>query len=511
LTVGFALKQLLDVGQAAAIPQYAGYILAFTVFGWATGGVIGGIVADYIGRKRSMLLAILAYSLTTGLSAFAWDWVSFAVLRFLVGVAIGSEWATGASIVSEVWPDHARGKGGGLLQGGFGLGSILVSLVWLGITSDSLGAWLGTQGPHAWRYLYLVGVLPALVVLWIRRNIPESPRWERADERRRAALDLKRSGAALDGENAALARFTVVDLFADRSVRRAFVCSFLMMLSVTFAYWGVGTFIPTYVGAVAAKAGLSAAYWSGLAGFVSTAGGVVGYIFLGFLADGVGRKPPAMLVYFMCLVLTPVVFLWAQQENIYVLLFLVGVFGFFTIGIWAWAPVWLPELYPTRMRATAISFVFNAPRFISCIGPLIAGTLIVALGGYGWAATYVGLFFLLGVLAAPFLPETRGQPLPETVSPAGRARATAAAAGGAAPPAPRRAPPPRHRQHAASGPAAGERTDWCRPRSDSGRRRGGYRASRRSGRDSSAPSCRSAVRITPARFAPVRANHRAAM
>ncbi len=116
LTVGFALKQLLDVGQAAAVPQYAGYILATTVFGWATGGVIGGIISDYIGRKRTMILAILAYSVTTGLSAFAWDWTSFAVLRFLVGVAIGSEWATGASIVSEMWPDHARGKGGGLLR-----------------------------------------------------------------------------------------------------------------------------------------------------------------------------------------------------------------------------------------------------------------------------------------------------------------------------------------------------------------------------------------------------------
>ncbi|HYU13314.1 MAG TPA: MFS transporter, partial [Stellaceae bacterium] len=104
LTVGFALRQLLDVAEHAAIPQYAGYILACTVFGWATGGVIGGIIADYIGRKRTMMLAILAYSLTTGLSAFAWDWGSFAVLRFLVGVAIGSEWATGASIVSELWP-----------------------------------------------------------------------------------------------------------------------------------------------------------------------------------------------------------------------------------------------------------------------------------------------------------------------------------------------------------------------------------------------------------------------
>src|SRR5256886_2857866 len=124
LTVGFALHQLLDPSQYAAIPKYAGYILAGTVAGWATGGVIGGIIADYIGRKRTMMLAIPAYSLTTGLSAIAWDWPSFLVLRFLVGVAIGSEWATGASIVSELWPDHARGKGGGLLQSGAGIGGI---------------------------------------------------------------------------------------------------------------------------------------------------------------------------------------------------------------------------------------------------------------------------------------------------------------------------------------------------------------------------------------------------
>jgi MFS family permease len=415
LTVGFALKQLLDVGQAAAIPQYAGYILAFTVFGWATGGVIGGIVADYIGRKRTMLLAILAYSLTTGLSAFAWDWVSFAVLRFLVGVAIGSEWATGASIVSEVWPDHARGKGGGLLQGGFGLGSILVSLVWLGITSDSLGAWLGTQGPHAWRYLYLIGVLPALVVLWIRRNIPESPRWEEANERRRFAQAQRQSGAVLEGVDAALTRFTVVDLFSDRSVRRPLIFAFLMMLSVTFAFYGVGTFIPTYVAGVAAKAGLSGPAWAGWAGLITSVCGTFGFVSLGFLADAVGRKPTVMLWYTMCLVLTPLVYLWGASWGFAPLLVLVGIFGFFTLGVWAWAPVWLPELFPTRMRGTAVAFCFNAPRFISCLGPLIAGTLIGYFGGFGPAATIVGLFFILGVAAAPFLPETNGKPLPHAL------------------------------------------------------------------------------------------------
>jgi len=406
LTVGFALHQLLDVTQQAQVPRYAGYILATTVFGWATGGVIGGIIADYIGRKRTMILAVLGYSFTTGLSAFAWDWVSFALLRFLVGVAIGSEWATGASIVSELWPDHARGKGGGLLQCGAGLGGILASLVWLAV---------GGAGPNAWRWMYLIGVLPALLTFWIRRSIPESPRWEAASERRHAAHAMRRGGAALEGENRALTRFTVVDLFADRSVRRPLICAFLMMLSVTFAFWGVSTFIPTYVGSVASKAGLSAPTWSAWAGLATSICGVFGFVSPGFPADAFGRKPAAMLLYFMTLILTPVVYLWAQ--DIYGLLFSVAIFGFFTLGIWAWAPIWLPELFPTRMRATAVAFTFNAPRFISCMGPLIAGTLIVSLGGYGPAATIVGLFYILGLVVAPFLPETNGKPLPETISP----------------------------------------------------------------------------------------------
>ena len=305
LTVGFALHQLLEAAQYSQIPRYAGYILATTVFGWATGGVIGGIIADYIGRRRTMMLAILAYSLTTGLSALAWNWESFAVLRFLVGVGIGSEWATGASIVSELWPDHARGKGGGLLQCGAGIGGLVASGVWLLI---------GSSGPNAWRWLYLVGVLPALVTLWIRRGIPESPRWEGANERRRAAQAAQRGGAALKGEDAALTRFTVIDMFAEPAVRRSLIGAFLMMLSVTFAFWGVATFIPTYVGTVAAKAGLSAPEWSGWAGLVSSVFGIFGFVSLGFLADIVGRKPTAMLFYGMSLVLTPVVYLWARRS-----------------------------------------------------------------------------------------------------------------------------------------------------------------------------------------------------
>lgn len=122
ISVGVALRQLLDPSQYSQIPVYAGTVIAVTLLGWGIGGLIGGVIADYLGRKRTMLLAILAYSIMTGLSAFAWDWWSFVILRFLVGVAIGSEWVTGTSIVAELWPDKNRGKGVGLMQTGFGVG-----------------------------------------------------------------------------------------------------------------------------------------------------------------------------------------------------------------------------------------------------------------------------------------------------------------------------------------------------------------------------------------------------
>jgi MFS family permease len=139
LSVGAALRQLLDPSQYNQIAAYAGLVIAMTLLGWGIGGLMGGVVADYLGRKRTMVLAILAYSIVTGLSAFAWDWVSFAALRFMVGVAIGSEWVTGASIVSELWPDRARGRGVGLMQCGFGIGFFLASLSWLFVGASGPG------------------------------------------------------------------------------------------------------------------------------------------------------------------------------------------------------------------------------------------------------------------------------------------------------------------------------------------------------------------------------------
>jgi MFS family permease len=338
----------------------------------------------------------------TGLSAFAWDWMSFAALRFLVGVAIGSEWVTGASIVSEMWPDHARGKGVGLMQCGLGIGFFLASFAWLVINP---------LGPSAWRYMFVLGIVPALLTLWVRRAIPESVRWERVNEQRQAAVERKRSGAALGDQDAALARFTVTDLFVESEIRRRVILAFLMSLATTFAFWGISTWIPPYIASVATAAGLPGQQWASYAGMAYNGASILGYAGFGFLADAYGRKPVTLFYVAAAFIMVPVSFLWAHDLGI--LLVCAGLLGVFVSGQYTWMSAWLPELFPTRVRATGTGFVFNMPRLIAWVGPLIAGTLIANFGGFGRAAMAISCIYIISLAAAPFLPETRGKPLPE--------------------------------------------------------------------------------------------------
>ncbi len=401
LTVGPAMHSLLDKSQYSEIPAYAGTVISITLLGWGIGGVCGGVLADYIGRKRTMIYAILGYSLLTGLTALSFNWTSFALLRFLVGIAIGSEWATGTSMLAELWPQNARGKGAGLMQCGLGIGFFIASFVWLFVSG---------YGPDAWRYMFVIGILPALVTLWIRTSIDESQVWQQVDAKRRQAHARKDSGAVLSANEQALTRFTVADLFAEPETRRRTILVFLMSLTTTLAWWGISSWVPPYVASVAGKAGLPGAQWASYAGMAYNFGAILGYISLGFLADAFGRKPIIMLYFALAFIMTPVLFLWTQDPTL--LLVAAAVNAFFTLGQYSWMAVWLPELFPTRSRATALAFTFNAPRFIAFLGPLFAGVLIVQFGGFSHAAMTIACIYILGFCVTPFLPETNGKPLP---------------------------------------------------------------------------------------------------
>jgi MFS family permease len=401
LTVAPAMRSLLEPSQYAQIPAFAGTVISITLLGWGIGGIIGGIVADYFGRRRTMIYAILAYSIMTGLTALSFNWISFAVLRLLVGIAIGSEWATGSSMLAELWPQNARGKGAGLMQCGLGIGFFLASFIWLFVSGF---------GPDAWRYMFVIGILPALLTVWIRTSIDESHAWKSVDAQRKDAQARKEQGAALSTHEQALTRFTVADLFVDPTTRKHTIIVFLMSLTTTLAWWGISSWVPPYIGSVAAKAGLPAQQWASYAGMAYNVGAIAGYASLGFLADRFGRKPVVMTFFALAFVMTPVLFLWTQDLTL--LLVAAAVNAFFTLGQYSWMPVWLPELFPTRSRATGLAFTFNAPRFIAFLGPLYAGVLITQFGGFSHAAMTIACIYALGFIVTPFLPETNGKPLP---------------------------------------------------------------------------------------------------
>ena len=350
LVVGVALRDLLDPSQFAQIPAFAGTVIGITLLGWGIGGVIGGVLADYIGRRRTMILAILAYSITTGLSAFAWDWVSFALLRFLVGIAIGSEWSTGASLTAEVWPDNARGRGAGLMQCGLGIGFFLASFVWLFVSG---------YGPGAWRIMFLIGVIPGAVYALAAHRHPGVGEVGRSNEKRKSAHAKKKSGAALSAEDHALTRFTFADLFADPEIRRRTIIVFLMSLTTTVAWWGISTWVPPFI-ARHRRQGRSA-------------GADLGELcrhelqhrrHLRLYRSRLPRRqfrPQAdrddLLrrlagAHARCSICGPPTCIF--------LLLVAAINGFFTLGQYSWMSVWLPELFPTRMRATGMAFTFNA-------------------------------------------------------------------------------------------------------------------------------------------------------
>ena len=175
-----AVRQLIAADQLTQAPIYIGGLLAATLAGWATGGVAAGILADYIGRRRVLMLSILLYALFAGLSALAPTYWVLLLFRFLTGLGLGAEWGPGAAMVAELWPPRVRGRAAGTLQSAFGFGSILASVLWLAVAP---------LDPSSWRYMFVLGALPALLLLYIRTNVPEPALWVAVDERRRAARE----------------------------------------------------------------------------------------------------------------------------------------------------------------------------------------------------------------------------------------------------------------------------------------------------------------------------------
>lgn len=388
-----ALEELLRTSVTSGpishevIGWYGGVIFSIFLVGWAVGGVLFGIVADYFGRTKTLITTILIYSLFTGLAALSDNWWHLAIYRFVTALGIGGEWAAGAVIVAEVWPEEKRAKAAGILQSAWAAGFLLAATINLLLRG------------YSWRVLFVVGILPAFVSLLIFIWVKEPERWVKSRSQELIAGPVR--------------RVKLLDLFRGNLRRPTLVGSLLAFVAV-FGLWGATNWVPTLVRELPDLKELDRTALSTNVSYAIMAlnlGALVGYFSFGPLADRFGRRPIFALMCTGSLVMLPITFL-TPHAYAHVLL-LLPMLGFFNNGIFSGFPIYLPELYPTSLRATGAGFCFNAGRVLASTGPFLTGFLVTSLGSFGRAASAVALIYLVGLAILPFAPETRGQPLPD--------------------------------------------------------------------------------------------------
>jgi MFS family permease len=352
-----------------------GLLNSLTLLASAVGGLLFGFLADRVGRARALMLSILVYSLASGACGLSNTVVELAAFRFLLGLGMGGEWATGAALIAETWRPEHRGKALGLMQSSWAIGEIVAAAV-VGVVLPRFG----------WRTVFFVGILPALLVFWIRREVPESEVWLEKRERKDASLrvllrpDIRRNGLLATAMNA---------------------------LSM-FGYWGLFTWIPAYLALPVAQGGrgldLSATTtWLVVMGI----GKWLGYVLFGFAADAFGRRRSYVTYLLVAAALVP---LYGLAANPVWLLVLGPLVAFFGTGYFSGFSALTAELFPTEVRATAMGVSYNIGRGLSAAAPFVVGALANTYGLGSAFLLQAGAFFAAALLALA-LPETRGRVL----------------------------------------------------------------------------------------------------
>lgn len=396
-----AMLELIGPENAGNIGTWMSIIIAVFLVGAAIGGVALGWLGDRIGRTRAMVWSVLAYSIFSGLCAFAVAPWQMAALRFLAALGMGGQWALGVALVMEMFPSKSRPIMAGLIGASSNVGFLLIALLSLGLNSflASLGSMLQSVLPAnivdsllangSWRLLMLLGAMPALLTFFIRVFVPESEMWEASNKKEKSKVkvsDLFQNG---------LARYTILG-----------ACLGAVALLGT---WGSVQWIPSWADKLSNKApGVRA-----IAQMFSAMGAIVFSIGFALIAEKLNRRIAyfglAALSLITCQILFRIPMDYGVGFNVWT--FFVG--GL-TAGFYGWLPLYLPELFPTRIRAMGSGFTFNAGRLVAAGGTLVSGQLLNAFNeDYAKMCSVISLVYILGIVVIWFLPETKGKPLPE--------------------------------------------------------------------------------------------------
>lgn len=357
----------------------AGLLNSLTLVASAIGGLLFGIVADRIGRTRSLMASILVYSLASAACGLVHSIPQLALFRFLLGLGMGGEWSAAAALIAETWRPEHRGKALGLMQSSYAIGEVVASAVVLLVL------------PHfGWRAVFFVGVLPALMVLWIRRDVPESENWKR-----RAHLA------------ATTPRRSLFRALSPKTLKLGAIAATMNAFAL-FGFWGLFTWIPAYLSLPAAQGGRGISFTKSMTFFlVLSAGKWLGYIVFGIMSDAWGRKKPYFLFPALAAILVPLYGIVHTET----LLFVLGpIVGFFGAGYFSGYPAMAAEIFPGEVRATAMGFSYNIGRIFSATAPFLIGALAVRHGIGPAFSLLAAAFFIAALLTLP-LPDSSTQAL----------------------------------------------------------------------------------------------------
>lgn len=358
----------------------AGLPNAFMLLASGIGGVLFGFIADRIGRTKALMLSILTYSVCSLGSGLSTSLAMLIVFRFVLGLGMGGEWNTGATLVAETWPVHLRARAIAIVQS---------SWAW-GLAAAALTAWIMLDRLHQnWRMVFVVGTFPALVTLWIRKSVPESEMWKRQQSPK--------------GKQAPFS-----EIFSPRLRRHT---TFLLLLNVfgLFAWWGLFSWMPPYLTLPVEKGGrgLGMMNTTWLLVTLNLAGMFPGYLCYGWIADRIGRRLSLVIFTFSAAVLIP---FYALARAPWLILILGALVGFFGTGFFSGSGLVGSEIFPTRVRARALGFTYNGARAISAAAPYTVGK-VADQHGLSWAFLICAIAFLLASMMAWQLPETKGKEL----------------------------------------------------------------------------------------------------
>ena len=386
ITRGDMLPELLKVASDhPSVKSWGEKFLGIFLIGGTIGGWLFSSMADRWGRKPVMALTILFYSVFSGLTAFATEIWQVGALRFLVAMGVGGEWAVGAALVAEVFPKRARERASGIFH------STSVAGLWL---AAAVGLAVGAN----WRWAYLVGIVPALLVLWVRVSVKEPETWENAKETKRERMGSYR------------------ELLGTPLWRSHAIFGALLAMVGLATFWGVVIAGQDLAADLLRKLGdPDASRKSKIAfGFIQTAGAGAGMLSFGPLSAYWGRRSTFAFMHVMALIMTLCVCWLPYQFNSYaMMLCLLPIFGFFAQGIHAGYAVYFPELFPTHLRATGAGFCFNTGRILAAPVLIWGSAWMKSSFDLPVAITVLGFMFLLGLVFLMFLPETKDQPLPD--------------------------------------------------------------------------------------------------